>query len=45
MYGLLLVEPAEGLPRVDREYYVIQGDFILPVRWAAGAPDIIKENY
>lgn len=27
MYGLLLVEPAEGLPRVDREYYVVQGDF------------------
>ncbi|HEU0078144.1 MAG TPA: copper-containing nitrite reductase, partial [Longimicrobiaceae bacterium] len=27
MYGLILVEPAEGLPRVDREYYVMQGDF------------------
>jgi nitrite reductase (NO-forming) len=27
MYGLLLVEPAEGLPRVDREYYVVQGDY------------------
>jgi nitrite reductase (NO-forming) len=27
MYGLILVEPPEGLPPVDREYYVMQGDF------------------
>ena len=27
MYGLILVEPPEGLPAVDREYYVMQGDF------------------
>lgn len=27
MYGLILVEPPEGLPSVDREYYVMQGDF------------------
>ena len=27
MYGLILVEPAEGLPKVDREYYVMQGEF------------------
>ena len=27
MYGLILVEPPEGLPRVDREYYVMQGEF------------------
>lgn len=27
MYGLVLVEPAGGLPPVDREYYVMQGDF------------------
>ena len=27
MYGLILVEPAEGMPKVDREYYVMQGDF------------------
>ena len=24
MYGLILVEPKEGLPPVDREYYVMQ---------------------
>ncbi|HUF13935.1 MAG TPA: copper-containing nitrite reductase [Longimicrobiales bacterium] len=27
MYGLILVEPAEGLPEVDHEFYVMQGDF------------------
>ncbi|HWP37045.1 MAG TPA: copper-containing nitrite reductase [Gemmatimonadales bacterium] len=27
MYGLILVEPEAGLPKVDREYYVVQGDF------------------
>lgn len=27
MYGLILVEPEEGLDPVDREYYIMQGDF------------------
>lgn len=27
MYGLILVEPKEGLLPVDREYYVMQGEF------------------
>jgi nitrite reductase (NO-forming) len=27
MYGLILVEPEGGLPAVDKEYYVMQGDF------------------
>ncbi len=27
MYGLILVEPAGGLPPVDKEYYVMQGEF------------------
>ena len=27
MYGLILVEPPEGLSPVDHEYYVMQGDF------------------
>lgn len=26
MYGLILVEPAEGLPSVDREFYVVEGE-------------------
>lgn len=27
MYGLILVEPEEGLPEVDKEFYVMQGEF------------------
>jgi nitrite reductase (NO-forming) len=27
MYGMILVEPEKGLPAVDREYYVVQGEF------------------
>ena len=27
MYGMILVEPKEGMSKVDREYYVMQGDF------------------
>ena len=29
MYGLIVVEPKDGLPKVDREYYLMQGDFYL----------------
>lgn len=29
MYGLIVVEPEGGLPQVDREFYVMQGDFYL----------------
>lgn len=27
MYGLILVEPEEGLPKVDKEFYVMQSEF------------------
>jgi len=27
MYGLILVEPEGGLAKVDKEYYIMQGDF------------------
>lgn len=27
MYGMILVEPAEGMAKVDREFYLMQGDF------------------
>lgn len=27
MYGLILIEPKEGLPKVDKEFYIMQGDF------------------
>jgi nitrite reductase (NO-forming) len=33
MYGLILVEPPQGLPKVDHEYYVMQGDFYTAGRY------------
>jgi nitrite reductase (NO-forming) len=33
MYGLILVEPPEGLPPVDREFYVMQGDFYTTTKY------------
>ena len=27
MYGMILVEPKEGLAKVDREYYIMQGEW------------------
>ncbi len=33
MYGLILVEPKDGLPKVDHEYYVMQGDFYTKGRY------------
>ena len=27
MYGLILVEPKEGFPKVDKEYYLMQSEF------------------
>jgi nitrite reductase (NO-forming) len=38
MYGLILVQPKEGMPAVDREYYVMQGDFY--TKGAHGAPGL-----
>lgn len=29
MYGLMVVEPPQGWPKVDREFYVMQGDLYL----------------
>lgn len=36
MYGLILVEPREGLPPVDHEYYVMQGEFYTPGKFGDG---------
>jgi len=36
MYGLILVEPAGGLPRVDREYYVMQSEFYTTGKYGDG---------
>jgi nitrite reductase (NO-forming) len=33
MYGLILVEPPEGLPPVDKEFYVMQGDFYTTTKY------------
>ncbi len=35
MYGLILVDPKEGLPPVDREYYVMQGEFYTQGKYGA----------
>ncbi|MES2319347.1 MAG: copper-containing nitrite reductase [Pseudomonadota bacterium] len=36
MYGMILVEPKEGMSRVDKEYYVMQGDFYTLGGYRAG---------
>lgn len=33
MYGLILVEPPEGMPKVDHEFYVMQGDFYTTTKY------------
>ncbi len=38
MYGLILVEPPEGLSPVDREFYVMQGDFYTVGRYREKGP-------
>lgn len=38
MYGLILVEPKEGLSPVDREYYVMQSEFYTKGKY--GAPGL-----
>ncbi len=35
MYGLILVEPKEGLPKVDKEFYIMQGDFYTKGKYGA----------
>jgi nitrite reductase (NO-forming) len=42
MYGLILVEPEEGLPPVDREFYVMQGE--LYTNEAFGSTGLLTEN-
>ncbi len=38
MYGLILVEPKAGLPRVDREFYIMQSEFYTKGKY--GAPGL-----
>jgi nitrite reductase (NO-forming) len=42
MYGLILVEPEEGLPPVDREFYVMQGE--LYTNQAFGSTGLLTES-
>ena len=42
MYGMILVEPEEGLSKVDREYYVMQGE--LYTEQAHGAEGALTES-
>lgn len=42
MYGLILVEPEEGLPPVDREFYVMQGEIY--TNEAFGSTGLLTEN-
>lgn len=43
MYGLILVEPEGGLPKVDREFYVMQGEIY--TEKAFGAKGHLEESY
>ena len=42
MYGMILVEPEEGLPPVDREFYVMQGEVY--TNKAFGSTRLLTEN-
>ncbi|HKI54415.1 MAG TPA: copper-containing nitrite reductase [Anaerolineales bacterium] len=42
MYGMILVEPEGGLPPVDREFYVMQGEIY--TREAFGSTGLLTEN-
>jgi nitrite reductase (NO-forming) len=45
MYGMILVEPEGGLPKVDREFYVMQGEIYTTGKFGAQGmqmPDIDK---
>lgn len=35
MYGMILVEPKEGLPKVDKEFYVMQSEFYTKGKYGA----------
>ena len=50
MYGLIVVEPEAGYTKVDREFYLMQGDFYLsgdrgqPGHHEIGMDDMMAEN-
>lgn len=44
MYGLILVEPQSGMPKVDKEYYLMQGDFYTKGKFDAAGLQDFDEN-
>lgn len=44
MYGLILVEPKEGLPPVNREYYIMQGDFYTAGKFGEEGLQMFDQN-
>jgi nitrite reductase (NO-forming) len=43
MYGMILVEPEDGLPPVDREFYVMQGEIYTTEAFGTGG--LLTEDY
>jgi nitrite reductase (NO-forming) len=43
MYGLILVEPENGLPAVDREFYVVQGEIYTEEDF--GTKGLLNQSY
>jgi nitrite reductase (NO-forming) len=43
MYGLILVEPEGGLPQVDHEFYVMQGEIYTEQKF--GTKGVLTESY
>lgn len=43
MYGLILVEPEEGMPPVDREFYVMQSEFYVDKE--SEEDDVVEVSY
>lgn len=43
MYGMILVEPAGGLPKVDHEFYVMQGEIY--TEKAFGSSGLLADSY
>jgi nitrite reductase (NO-forming) len=43
MYGMVLVEPEDGLPPVDREFYVMQGEIYTTEPF--GSDGLLNEDY
>lgn len=44
MYGMILVEPAEGLSKVDREFYLMQGDFYTAGKFGAKGFQVLSKT-